>query len=189
MASQFDLELDEKKNKNAYIDLWIKSLSSGDLSAMEYLYANTSTEIYGYALAMLKNSSDAEDVVHDCYLTIHRAASSYKSQGKPLAWMFTITRNLCLEKIRKREQIHDEDFDETFYVADENKLSVEEKETLNMCLNELNDEEREIVTLHALAGFKHREIAKLTNRSLPAVLSKYNRAIKKMKEKMEGDVK
>jgi RNA polymerase sigma-70 factor (ECF subfamily) len=51
----------------------------------------------------------------------------------------------------------------------------------------LSDEERQIVILHAVSGVKHREIAKIMEMPLPTVLSKYNRAMKKLKKKMQGE--
>ena len=46
----------------------------------------------------------------------------------------------------------------------------------------LSDEERQIVTLHAVSGFKHREIAGFLDIPLPTVLSRYNRALKKLRK-------
>ena len=47
--------------------------------------------------------------------------------------------------------------------------------------NALDDAERQIVVLHAVGGMKHRETARLMGMTLTAVLSKYSRAIKKLK--------
>ena len=52
--------------------------------------------------------------------------------------------------------------------------------TLEALLSALGDEERQIVTLHALTGLKHREIAELLGLPLATVLSKYSRALKKL---------
>lgn len=52
--------------------------------------------------------------------------------------------------------------------------------TLLALLEALGDQERQIVTLHALAGLKHREIAAMLALPLPTVLSKYSRALKKL---------
>ena len=52
-------------------------------------------------------------------------------------------------------------------------------------MEQLKEEERNIVLLHLLWGFKHREIATILNSNLSTVLSKYHRAIKKLKG-MEG---
>ena len=48
-------------------------------------------------------------------------------------------------------------------------------------MRNLSEEERQIVMLHAVAGFKHREIAATLDLPLATVLSKYNRALKKLK--------
>jgi hypothetical protein len=58
---------------------------------------------------------------------------------------------------------------------------------LEAVLSALSDEERQIVTLHALTGLRHREIAALLELPLPTVLSKYHRAIRKMRADLEGD--
>ena len=47
---------------------------------------------------------------------------------------------------------------------------------------DLNQQERQIVVLHAVSGFRHREIAQLLQLPLPTVLSKYHRALKKLKK-------
>lgn len=53
-------------------------------------------------------------------------------------------------------------------------------------MNVLSSEESAIVVMHAVSGMKHREIAEVTGLSLSTVLSKYNRALKKMKAELEG---
>ena len=58
---------------------------------------------------------------------------------------------------------------------------------LQGALASLADEERRIVMLHAVTGLKHREIAALLELPLPTVLSKYHRALKKMRSFLEGD--
>ena len=58
----------------------------------------------------------------------------------------------------------------------------------NELMEALNDDERQIIMLHAVCGFKHREIAELLNKPLSTVLSKYRRGLKKLKDfyKKEG---
>ena len=56
------------------------------------LYRQTKASVFGYALSLLKNPYDAEDVLHDCFVSIYSAAEGYVSSGKPMAWILTITR-------------------------------------------------------------------------------------------------
>ena len=102
-------------------------------------------------------------------------------QGKPLAWLFTITRNLCrdLQRSRTRDGQAPEDLenDARFsYVSDPTDRLV-----LEAALKALGDEERQVVLLHAVSGLKHREIAQDLGLPLSTVLSRYNRALKKLK--------
>ena len=64
-------------------------------------------------------------------------------------------------------------------VAEAPAVSAEDRMALTALLTALEDQERQIVTLHALTGLKHREIAALLGLPLPTVLSKYSRALKK----------
>ena len=58
---------------------------------------------------------------------------------------------------------------------------------LEAAFHVLNQEERQIVILHAVSGLKHKEISQIMKRPLSTVLSKYNRAIKKLKKAMGED--
>lgn len=186
-SCEVEMSIEKKANTQLDIENLISALAEGKTEKMEELYESTSTAIFGYALSMLKNRSDAEDVVHDCYLQVYKSCKNYNKQGKPLAWMITITRNLCLEKIRKESKTLDTDVEE-WMLIDEEYLSKEEKMTLRESMMILSEEERQIVYLHAVAGFKHREIAKTLGKGLGTVLSKYNRAIKKLRLVLErGD--
>ena len=66
-------------------------------------------------------------------------------------------------------------------------LDADERALLQGALASLTDEERRVVLLHAVTGLKHREIAALLELPLPTVLSKYHRALKKMRSCLEGD--
>jgi DNA-directed RNA polymerase specialized sigma24 family protein len=86
--------------ENDKLDFYINRIGNNDKNALAELYHMTSAAVYGFALSILKNTQDAEDVLHDTYLRIYATAAGYKSMKKPLAWILTITRNLSLMKIR-----------------------------------------------------------------------------------------
>jgi len=170
------------------IDQCLFRIAKKDLSAMEELYCRTNASVYGFALSVLKNSYDAEDVLHDLYVLVYSAAGTYRSEGRPMAWIFTITKNLCLQKLRDHKRTADfpeEDWER--YIAANPRMSSEDKLILSECMKSLSDEERQIVVLHAVFGFKHREIAKMLALPLSTVLSKYNRALKKLRKVCEGE--
>ena len=153
----------------------------GDRAALEALYVQTEKAVYALALSLLRDPEDARDVTQEVYLKVRAAAHLYVPQGKPLAWLFTITRNLCrdLQRSRTRDGQTPEDLenDARFsYVSDPTDRLV-----LEAALKALGDEERQVVLLHAVSGLKHREIAQDLGLPLSTVLSRYNRALKKLK--------
>lgn len=165
------------------LENYLSKIASRDSDALAALYQETSASVYSFALSILKNTHDAEDVLQDSYITIYSSASSYQPHGKPMAWILTITKNLCLMKLReykKKSDIPPEDWEP--YLTANPGITAEDKLILSQCMRALSDEERQIVVLHAVAGFKHREIAALMSLPLPTILSKYNRAVKKLKK-------
>ena len=106
-----------------------------------------------------------------------------------MAWIFTIARNLAYMKLRKRKRISFltiEDVESVIGFSD--VKNTEERIVLEAAFRVLNMEERQIVILHAVSGLKHKEISKIVKKPLSTVLSKYNRAIKKL-EKAVGEDK
>ena len=167
-----------------------KKIAENDRAAFERFYHLTERCLYAYALSLLKNHEDAMDVLQETYLKIRGAAHLYKPMGKPMAWVFTITRNLAMSKLRLNHKIdnisvEDMENDLSFsYVTDN-----EDKLVLQTALNILNIEERQIILLHAISGFKHREIADNLGLPLATVLSKYQRGLAKLRKHLkEGRV-
>lgn len=154
----------------------IAAVASGDRDALASLYHETSAGVYAYAFSVLKNSQDAEDVLQDCFLRIQSSAASYSPNGKPMAWILTVTRNLCMDLLRRKKSTAVLSYDPGLSCADPDDRIVVEA-----CLQTLSDEERQIVVLHAVSGIRHRDVAQIMGLPLSTVLSKYRRALKKMK--------
>ena len=169
----------------AYVDEnLIIRMAAGDGAAFKELYEQTSSAVYGFALSILKNKHDAEDVMHDTFIKVYTAAVTYKPMGKPLAWILTIVKNLCYTKVRAGNVCEDLTEYEDLARTDESG-SILDKVILQEALALLDFEERQIVILHSLTGLKHREIADILELPTGTVLSKYNRSIKKLRNQLE----
>ena len=139
-------------------------------------------------LSYLKNAHDAQDLTQDVYVQVWDCAEQYRPTGSPMGWLLTVCRNLCLMRLRREEchtALSEEEWDAI--PAQECGLDTDERTLLQGALASLADEERRVVLLHAVTGLKHREIAALLELPLPTVLSKYHRALKKMRIFLEGD--
>ena len=163
-------------------------LAAGDRESLAQLYHRTRAAVYGLALSILGSGHDAEDVTQDTYVTAWEKCHLYRPQGTPMAWLLTITRNLARMKLRDRGRTQDLGEEQWQAIpAQSPAVTTEDRAVLEAALNILSDQERQIVVLHAASGLKHREIAKLLELPLPTVLSKYRRALSKLKTKLEGD--
>lgn len=165
----------------AALDQWISQCAAGDSRALEQLYRATSPAIYAYLLSVLKDTHDAQDLLHETYLNVWTGSGSYRSQGKPMAWILTICKNLCMRQLRDRNKPSLPLEEWMAYTPDSDEMTQEDKWVIRQCMEQLSGEARQIVVLHAVSGLKHREIAKLLDLPLSTVLSKYHRSIRKLK--------
>lgn len=163
----------------------LRQIALGSQQAFEELYRATDSAIYGYALSLMRNHHEAQDVMMDTYLKIQCAAHLYMPMGKPMAWILTITKNIARTKLRSAgRQIPLDDLEETTPSFDRDS---EEAVALEQAMKVLGDQERQILILHAVTGLKHREIAEMLGMPLATVLSKYARSLKKLKKALEED--
>ena len=163
-------------------------IAGGERDALAVLYQRTRTAVYGLALSYLKNAQDAQDLTQDVYVQVWDCAAQYRPTGSALGWLLTVCRNLCLMRLRRPERhaaLSQEEWDAI--PAEACGLDADERALLQGALAALGQEERRLVLLHAVTGMKHREMAALLELPLPTVLSKYHRALKKMRIFLEGD--
>ena len=156
------MEQEQVRDRDA-LERLLLEVAAGEQEALAQLYHRTRTAVYGLVLSYVKNAHDAQDITQDTFVRIWDNAPQYRPQGSPMGWMLTIARNLAPN------------------------LSTEDRLLVQNALAALEEQERRVVVLHAVTGLKHREIAALLELPLATVLSKYHRALKKLKLQLEGD--
>ena len=156
-------------------------MAGGESSAIGELYELIKTDIYAYAISKVGNRTDAEDITHDTFVQIYKHSTQYRPQGKPMAWIFTVEMNLIRRffQLNSRTIALDESLDTECEDVDFTD-GVINNVFLTELLKNLGEEEREIISLHVVSGIKHKDIARLLDKPLSTVLSRYNRAIKKL---------
>lgn len=167
----------------------IEGMNNFDKDALVNFYEMTCNAIYSFILSIIKNKHDAEDIFQDVYIKIYESTSKYQKKGKPLAWILTIVKNSCLEFLRKQK--NHSNIDDLYDVGftDKEKKKIEDRMLIDTIFINITEEERNIIILHIVSGMRFIEIAKFLNLPLSTVLSKYHRAIKKVKKVFEEDIK
>ena len=170
------------------LEALLARIANEDKAALGELYERTKVAVYGFAMSLSHCPADAEDVLQDTYLAVYSAAGGYIPRGKPMAWIMTIAKNLArmrLRAARKHIDLGEENWGR--YLASSPNVSPDERMLLQVAMKVLSDEQHQIVMLHAVAGMKHREIARMLDMPVATVLSKYSRAIKKLRIAMEAE--
>lgn len=164
----------------------IRLSKNGNKQAFAELYGLYKDRLYRYAYYRLGNTYDAQDAVCDTVLSAFEQISSLKKASAFSAWIFKIHYTTCSKYITRqidaRESANLDDFKNSAKLSQEiSTLSIE----LNEGLNRLKDQEREIVLLSIIAGFKSKEISELTGLTDGSVRSKLSRSLAKMREFLE----
>lgn len=184
-------QMSKNSRDNNYIDIdedLIIRIGRQDMEAFEDLYYATEKALYAYCLSLTKHHEDALDAMHDTYLKIRASAHLYQPMGKPMAWIFTIARNLIYTSFTRESRYADlaeEDFSNMDQFAHLDKP--EDRLVLQAALAVLSEEDAAIVLLHGAIGYKHKEISQLLGMPQNTVISKYNRSLKKLREYLEKE--
>ncbi len=164
----------------------LAGIAREDPEAFTELYRQARSSVFAFALSMLRSRQEAEDVTQDTFLKVRAAAHLYEPRGKPMAWILTITRNLCLMRIRRQRMISPAPPDENIADMSFDRIeNAEDRMAVKAALRVLTGEESRIIMLHAVSGLRHREIASLLGLPLSTVLSRYNRGLKKLKQELQ----
>ena len=164
----------------------IARIGMDDEEAFLELYQNINQPLFAFILGLVADFHEAQDILQETYLKIRAAAHLYQPQGKPMAWIFTIARNLARMHFRQSQRVADESIEDVDAEAlFSSELDQQDRIVMKNLLEKLDEDERTIILLHAVSGYKHREISQYLEKPLSTVLSRYNRGIKKLRKILE----
>ena len=142
-------------------------------------------QLFRLSLKLLEDEQDAEDAVQESLLKLWHVRNTLKSYESPAAFATTVTKNLCLDKIKLRK--HTETIDEHYAVSgnDNPQLQLERQDTnriLRMIIRQLPSLQQQIITMKDVEEYEAEEIAEITGASIEAVRTNLSRARKKVRE-------
>src|SRR5215218_7576392 len=138
-------------------------------SAFEQLYRNHAREVYRYALALLANPSDAEDVTQTAFLNAYRAFQRGERPRTPHNWLIAITHNVCRMRWR---QAGSRPKEVALEAAPEPAARDDERPDLDELLTSLaglSFNQRAALVMRELEGRSYQEISEVLGVSVSAV--------------------
>lgn len=180
------------KNKAPKEEEIVGLLQDGKQEAISIIYDNYGAVLFGLCVRMMGSKEDAEEVFQEAMIKIWRYAKSYDpSKARLYTWMMNVTRNACIDQIRKndrRPQI--QDVDANVYKVDavhQTDLPVDHI-GLKKELERLRPEDRKVLELAYFQGFTQGEIAKKLNVPLGTVKTRARKAISELKRFLAKDI-
>lgn len=162
----------------------------GDAAAFRELFERYAPLLLGVLGHQLRRKADAEDLVQQTFLQLHRARYDFRDGARLRPWVFTIALNLKREYFRraarKPEVPLDSERIEAPRVAPRGQEQAEASDEVRFAFASLPEDQREVIALHWLAGIPLPEVAELVGASLSAVKVRAHRGYAAMRRALSG---
>ena len=163
----------------------VKQCIKNDRKAQNELFRMYKDSLFFISLKYCRNEVDAEDNLHDTFITIFQKIKTFKGKGSFEGWMKRITIFKAIDKYKEIKplsiEINNDLLEDTVEVENDEDLSIDQ---LLKLIQELPDQYRLVFNLYQLDGFSHKEIASLLNISEGTSKSNYHRAKLTLREKI-----
>lgn len=164
----------------------IKNCVKQDAQAQSQLYKQYASKLFSLCLKYSKNYVEAEDNLHDAFITVFSKIDQYNNKGSFEGWLKRIAINTSLQRYREDVGVYDivnegniEDVSVDF---NDDNMNID---FLLRIIQELPDRYRLVFNLYVLDGYSHVEISELINISTGTSKSNLARARMILKEKIE----
>jgi RNA polymerase sigma-70 factor, ECF subfamily len=157
---------------------------AGDFGAAAMIVDLVSPQLHRFFLAQFASRADADDLLQETWLRIHRVRHTYCTGEPVLPWFYAIARHVRVDHYRKSRRT----------AAGEQQLEAAAQpapgsgfhhdETLESLLEPLTPSQREVLEMLKVAGMTLEEVARATSSSVGSVKQKAHRAYKKLRQTM-----
>ena len=174
----------------------LERMARGDHEALAELYDRHGRLIYSLALRILRDQSDAEDIVQEVFSQAWRQAARYDaSRANPIAWLLNLTRSRAIDRLRGRRARPDAaadaaalDLADLAQPIDEQIAISHQAARIRAAVGELSLLQRVAIELAFYEGLTHVEIADRLELPLGTVKTRIRQGLLKLRERLAGAV-
>jgi RNA polymerase sigma-70 factor (ECF subfamily) len=177
----------------------VHRVSLGDTAALEALYTRYARVVYSFAMRIVLDPMLAEEVLQEVFVRTWRQADRFqRSRGNFASWLLSITHNLAIDEIRKRQRRPQKSdsvdvSDALFGLVDE-ATNVEEaaqasaqRLRIRVALETLPGAQREAIELAFFSGLSQREISSQLDVPLGTIKTRMRLGLKKLRQELESE--
>ena len=173
----------------------VRRIGEGDVGAAGALYDRHSRVLFPLALRIVRDRAEAEDVLHDAFVTLSERAAQYeRDKGSVIAWLVTLVRNLSIDRTRRRDrrgtlQREVLAFEPLPEMKNPEELTSDEHERLRVqrALAKLPEVQMRTLVVAFFEGLSYPEIAEREGVPLGTIKSRAARALAALREALEGE--
>jgi RNA polymerase sigma-70 factor (ECF subfamily) len=153
----------------------------GDLGAATALIHSMSPKLYRFFAAQAVSRPEADDLLQETWLRIHKGRHTYRPGEPAIAWFYAIARHVRVDHYRKamRTTVRERELEE---VAGTAAATTGRSDELEALLAPLSSGEREVVEMLKVEGLSLEEVARAMSSTVGSVKQKAHRAYKKLRE-------
>jgi RNA polymerase sigma factor (sigma-70 family) len=165
---------------------------AGDAAAFRVIFERYAPLLMRAMLRELYVREEANDLVQQTFLQLHRARHDFDAGQKLKPWVFTIAMNLKREYFRKKKRRPERSFDPESMVEPAvgalGAARVDAQRTLSRVMGDLPADQREVIELHWFDGLEFPEVATVVGASVSAVKVRAHRGYVRLRQALGDDV-
>jgi RNA polymerase sigma-70 factor (ECF subfamily) len=170
------------------LEMLMARYQEGDFAAATALIDRLSPQLHRFFLAQFASRADADDLLQETWLRIHKVRHTYRPSEPMLPWFYAIARRVRVDHYRKaiRTTAREHRLEEMSEVAAAIPGESDRTDDLEALLAPLPQSQREVIEMLKVAGMSLEEVARATSSSVGSVKQKVHRAYKKLRETMSA---
>ena len=174
----------------------LRRIAAGDRGALAQLYDRFNRPIYSTALFILRDASEAQDIVHDVFLALWRTADRFEaSRGTAFSWAVTLTRNRSIDRlrtIRRRATLLEQsapadlgyEASAAHCEADSHASVGDEARAVRAAVATLPDDQKKALELAFFGGLTQQQIAERLSEPLGTVKARIRRGLLRLRDSL-----
>ena len=173
----------------------LRRIAAQDRAAFGEFYDQAAGALFSFAVRVLGDPHEAEEVIQDVFLQIWNKAATFDPViGQPLHWAMSITRNRCIDRLRSRQRrsqvlVEMDQGSEPDPPADVSPsgppLAASEMGAVRSAVAALPGEQRRAIEMAFFGGLTHHEIAEALHEPLGTVKARIRRGMLKLRESLQ----
>lgn len=175
--SGFDIEVDE---------LTLSGAKRGDLPACERIYRLYQKPAFTVAVRVVRCRELAQDVTQEAFISAFRRIRQFRGDAPFWGWLRRVVINHAISALRKRPKADIIEFEDYQAWEPGDQDGISQAMDLELALGQLDDDDRIIVWLHDVEGYKHQEIARLFDKTESFSKTRLARARARLRELIEA---